>query len=241
MLTATQLNKVIRVQINDSECFNFFDLTLFQLCLEKGIYVPRFCYHKSLSIVGNCRMCLVEDKNVLKPVIACAAVTASGQSFYTYTELVLQARESVIEFLLINHPLDCPICDQGGECDLQDQTLVFGADEGRFYELKKTTQNKNLGPVIKTSLNRCIYCSRCVRYFDEFGDFNTDLVLLGRSEFTEIGTYVSKFLLSEVSGNVTDLCPVGALLPKPISFKSRLWELIDIYTFDIMDSFGASL
>ena len=194
---------------------------LFQSCLSYEVFLPRFCYHVSLNIAGNCRMCLIEEKNSLKPIIACATSCEEGQVIYTNTEVVAYAREGVLEFLLINHPLDCPICDQGGECDLQDQVIVFGADTGRFYEDKKTVPNKDLGVVIKTFFNRCIYCTRCVRYFEEFGDDN-ELALLGRSEDSEIGTYIDKYLLSEISGNVADLCPVGALLIKPSSFRGRL-------------------
>jgi NADH dehydrogenase/NADH:ubiquinone oxidoreductase subunit G len=165
-------------------------------------------------------MCLIEEKNSIKPLIACATSCEEGQNIFTNTEAVAFAREGVLEFLLINHPLDCPICDQGGECDLQDQTIVFGADFGRFYEDKKTVPNKNFGAVVKTFFNRCIYCTRCVRFFEEFGEDN-ELLMLGRSENSEIGFYLDQYLKSELAGNVTDLCPVGALLIKPTSFRGR--------------------
>jgi len=193
---------------------------MFQACLEKKIYVPRFCYHVALKIAGNCRMCLIEEKSSIKPVASCAVSIVNGMSIFTQTEMVKKAREGVIEYLLINHPLDCPICDQGGECDLQDQTLVFGADRGRFYELKRSTPNKNFGFLVKTYLNRCIHCARCTRFLQEVAGVD-DLGLLGRGLKSEISTYVDVFIKSELSGNIIDLCPVGALTSKPYAFKAR--------------------
>lgn len=195
-------------------------LTIFQVCLTKNVFIPRFCYHFSLRIVGNCRMCLVEEKSSLKPLASCAVTIVSGHVIYTNTEAVKRAREGVLEYLLINHPLDCPICDQGGECDLQDQTMVFGADRGRFYESKRSTPNKNLGFLIKTFLNRCIHCARCTRYLDEVAGTN-ELQLLGRGYKTEISPYIFSFIRSEISGNIIDLCPVGALTSKPYAFRAR--------------------
>lgn len=195
-------------------------LTIFQACFEKKIYVPRFCYHVALKIAGNCRMCLIEEKSSIKPVASCAVTIVDGMSVFTQTELVKKAREGVIEYLLINHPLDCPICDQGGECDLQDQTMVFGADRGRFYEEKRSTPNKNLGFLIKTFLNRCIHCARCTRFLHDVA-FTEDISLLGRGLKTEISNYVHNFLKSEISGNIIDLCPVGALTSKPYAYKAR--------------------
>jgi NADH-quinone oxidoreductase subunit G len=195
-------------------------LTIFQMCLTKNIFIPRFCYHFSLKIAGNCRMCLVEEKSSLKPLASCAVTLLKGHIIYTNTESVKKAREGVLEYLLINHPLDCPICDQGGECDLQDQTMVFGADRGRFYENKRSTPNKNFGFLIKTFLNRCIHCARCTRYLDEVAG-TYELQLLGRGLKTEISNYVNSFIHSEVSGNIIDLCPVGALTSKPYAFKAR--------------------
>lgn len=201
--------------------FNYLDgLTIFQACLDKRIYVPRFCYHVLLNIAGNCRMCLVEEKSSLKPVASCAVSIASGMTIYTDTELVKKAREGVLEYLLINHPLDCPICDQGGECDLQDQTMVFGADRGRFYENKRAVPNKNLGFLIKTFFNRCIHCARCTRFLNDVTG-SAEIQLLGRGGTTEISSYVYKFITTELSGNIVDLCPVGALTSKPYAFKSR--------------------
>lgn len=225
----------------DSVFYDFYlPLTIFQACLTKKIYLPRFCYHFSLKIAGNCRMCLVEEKSSLKPLASCAVTIINGHTIYTNTEAVKRAREGVIEYLLINHPLDCPICDQGGECDLQDQTMVFGADRGRFYETKRSTPNKNLGFLIKTFLNRCIHCARCTRYLNEIAGTN-DLQLLGRGLKTEISNYTSFFIKSEISGNIADLCPVGALTSKPYSFKARPWELFSVYTYDIIDGFGANI
>ena len=224
---------------NRSYRFNL-PLTIFQACLEKKIYIPRFCYHVSLKIAGNCRMCLIEEKSSIKPLASCAVTISNGMQIYTNTEVVKKAREGVLEYLLINHPLDCPICDQGGECDLQDQTMVFGADKGRFYEFKRSTPNKNLGFFIKTFLNRCIHCARCTRFLTDLAGTN-EMQLLGRGYHTEISTYTKKFLSSELSGNIIDLCPVGALTSKPYAYKARVWELMSFYSHDIMDGFGSSI
>lgn len=225
----------------DSVFYDFYlPLTIFQACLSKKIYLPRFCYHYSLKIAGNCRMCLVEEKSSLKPLASCAVTIINGHTLYTNTEAVKRAREGVLEYLLINHPLDCPICDQGGECDLQDQTMVFGADRGRFYEIKRSSANKNLGFLIKTFLNRCIQCARCTRFLNEIAGTD-DLQLLGRGLKTEISNYIPLFIKSEISGNIIDLCPVGALTSKPYSFKARPWELFSVYTYDIIDGFGANI
>jgi NADH dehydrogenase (ubiquinone) Fe-S protein 1 len=211
----------ISLKINNKTHYFVTNLTIFQACLLKSIFIPRFCYHVSLSIAGNCRMCLVEEKASLKPVASCAVSISSGLQIFTNTEVVKRAREGVLEYLLINHPLDCPICDQGGECDLQDQTLVFGADRGRFYEEKRSVPNKNLGFFIKTFLNRCIHCARCTRFLSELAG-EPKLQLLGRGNGSEISNYVENFITSEVSGNIIDLCPVGALTSKPYAFKARV-------------------
>jgi NADH dehydrogenase/NADH:ubiquinone oxidoreductase subunit G len=195
-------------------------MTIFQACLSKNIFVPRFCYHVALKIAGNCRMCLVEEKSSLKPVASCAVSTLSGQTIHTSTEVVKRAREGVLEYLLANHPLDCPICDQGGECDLQDQSMVFGSDRGRFYEKKRSTPNKNLGFLIKTFLNRCIHCARCTRFLGDLAG-TPDIQLLGRGYKTEISNYVASFIKSEISGKIIDLCPVGALTSKPYAYRAR--------------------
>lgn len=214
------MDNQITLRLNNINYYFVKPLTIFQACLTKHIYIPRFCYHVSLRIVGNCRMCLVEEKSSIKPVASCAVSITTGMHLYTNTELVRRAREGVIEYLLVNHPLDCPICDQGGECDLQDQSMVFGADSGRFYEFKRTTPNKNLGFLIKTFLNRCIHCARCTRFLEDVAG-TPSLGLLGRGYKTEISGYTQTFLKSEISGNIIDLCPVGALTSKPYAFKAR--------------------
>lgn len=230
---------LIELRINNRICNYKKPLTIFQACLDKKVYLPRFCYHVSLKIAGNCRMCLIEEKSSIKPVVSCAITIMSGMDLYTNTELVKKAREGVIEYLLINHPLDCPICDQGGECDLQDQTMVFGADRGRFYGNKRAVKNKNFGFLIKTYLNRCIHCARCTRFMNELA--GVDFALLGRGVSTEISLYEENYLISEVSGNIIDLCPVGALTSKPYAFKARPWELVSVYTFDIVEPFGSNI
>jgi len=195
--------------------------TIFQKCSNNGIDIPCFCYHESLNIAGNCRMCLVEASNSIKLVVSCAMPMAEEIKVYTNNKRVKKARESVIEFLLINHPLDCPICDQGGECDLQDITLVFGSDKSRFYEYnKRAIFDRNCGPLVKMLITRCIHCTRCVRFLNEITGTN-DIGMLGRGESSEIGTYINHSLIDELSGNIIDLCPVGALTSKPYSFKAR--------------------
>lgn len=195
--------------------------TLLQFCYKHLIEnIPRFCYHEKLLIAGNCRMCLVEDIKSLKPIVACTIIVTLDSSFYTKTFKVKKAREAMLEFLLINHPLDCPICCQGGECDLQDLSELVGADKGRYYEVKRAVINKNLGPLVKTLMNRCIHCTRCIRFSLEIGNIY-DLGVLGRGVMMEIGTYIEKFLDSNFSGNLVDICPVGALTSKPYSFVTR--------------------
>jgi len=215
-------------------------LTLLQYCSTVGINVPRFCYHEKLSIAGNCRMCLLEEDLGEKLLASCAIEPEEEMQFYTQTYAVKKAREGILEFLLINHPLDCPICDQGGECDLQDQTVVFGSDRGRFYENKRAVTDKDFGPLIKTVMNRCIHCTRCVRFLSEVAGFG-DLGIIGRGGSMEIGTFVEKYIHSELSGNITDICPVGALTSKPYAFLSRPWELNSIHTIDIFDSLNSSI
>jgi NADH dehydrogenase/NADH:ubiquinone oxidoreductase subunit G len=207
----------------DDDLFLFHDneFSIFQACLVNGIYLPRFCYHNKLKIAGNCRICLVEDPKSLKPIIACASLINNEQEVFTQTSLVKLAQEGVIEYLLINHPLDCPICDQGGECDLQDQTMVYGSDKGRYYELKKRSiENVNYGPLIKFTLTRCIHCARCTRFLSDIAGYNF-LTFVNRGYFSQISAYVDGFLTSELSGNIIDLCPVGALTSKPYAFTAR--------------------
>lgn len=205
----------------DNIAFNFSgNFTIFQFCTLNGIQLPCFCYHENLTIAGNCRICLVEANNAL--VASCALPLLDNMRVYTKSKRVIKARENVLEFLLVNHPLDCPVCDQGGECDLQDISSTFGADRGRFYEqTKRSVDNLNVcGPLIKTVMTRCIHCTRCVRFVSEIsGSF--DLGTLGRGSSMEIGTYIQKFSLDELSGNIIDLCPVGALTSMPYAFNAR--------------------
>jgi NADH-quinone oxidoreductase chain G len=215
-----------------------WDYTILQISEKIGISIPRFCYHEQLSIAGNCRMCMVEVKNTVKPVIACATSLTENMHIFTNSELVKMARENVLELLLINHPLDCPICDQGGERDLQDQNIVFGGDRGRYIELKRSVEDKELGPIVKTIMTRCIHCTRCVRYAEEIAGIPV-IGTMGRGRDTEISTYVSTTLDSEIIGNIVDLCPVGASTSKPYAFKARSWELQSVDSVDIFDSLGS--
>ena len=215
-------------------------ITILQLCTLLGVYIPRFCYHEKLSIVGSCRMCLVEICKASKPMVACSTPLLTGMDIYTETALIKNAREHVLEFLLINHPLDCPICDQGGECDLQDQSLLYGSDLGRFKDSKRAVLEKNLGPFIKTVMTRCIHCTRCVRFMSEIAGSNL-LGILGKGKDMEIGTYINAPLLSEISGNIIDICPVGALTSKPFAFTNRSWELRSVESIDILDGLGSSI
>ena len=216
-------------------------MTVMQACELAGAEIPRFCYHEKLSIAGNCRMCLVEmEKGPPKPVASCAMPAGDGMVIKTDSEMVKKARKGVMEFLLINHPLDCPICDQGGECDLQDQALHYGFDKSRYEENKRAVKNKHMGPLVSTIMTRCIHCTRCVRFSTEVAGVD-DLGLLGRGENAQITTKLEKRIDYELSGNVIDLCPVGALTSKPYSFKSRPWELTKTETFDVFDGIGSSI
>lgn len=231
---------MIKVVVDGVEVFVERGSTVLQACEAVGVEIPRFCYHERLSIAGNCRMCLVEIFKTPKPVASCAMPTMEGMQVFTNTPLVKKAREAVLEFLLLNHPLDCPICDQGGECDLQDQAMAFGSDRSRFYETKRGVENKNVGPLVKMIMTRCIHCTRCVRFATEVAgveDFGTT----GRGKETEIGTYVEKVFNSELSGNVIDLCPVGALTSKPYAFMARPWELRSTESIDLSDSVGSNI
>jgi NADH-quinone oxidoreductase subunit G len=215
-------------------------LTVLQACEIAGAEVPRFCYHDRLSIAGNCRMCLVEMEKSPKPIASCAMPVANGMVIHTNTPSVKKAREGVMEFLLINHPLDCPICDQGGECDLQDQAMAFGRDRNRYIENKRAVKDKDLGPLVKTIMTRCIHCTRCIRFATEVAGVE-ELGATGRGEEMEVGTYVERALTSELSGNIVDLCPVGALTSKPYSFTARPWELRKTQTIDVMDAVGSNI
>jgi NADH dehydrogenase/NADH:ubiquinone oxidoreductase subunit G len=208
---------MIEITINNKKYNVENNLTILQACEKADIVIPRFCYHDKLSVAGNCRMCLVEVEKSPKPVASCAMPLMPNMVIYTETPLVKKAREAVLEFLLINHPLDCPICDQGGECDLQDITLNYGSDRSRFFEFKRGVEDKECGPIIKTIMTRCIHCTRCIRFISEVAGVE-DLGAIGRGENTEIGTYINKFLKTELSGNLVDLCPVGALSSIPYAF-----------------------
>jgi len=222
--------------------------TLLQACEQAGAEIPRFCYHERLSIAGNCRMCLVEVKGTPKPQASCAmsvndlrpGPNGEPPEVFTRTPLVKKAREGVMEFLLINHPLDCPICDQGGECDLQDQAMAYGISKNRFYENKRALEDKYLGPLVNTHMNRCIQCTRCVRFVAEVAGVE-ELGATSRGEDMEITNYLGRALTSELQGNIIDLCPVGALVNKPYEYKARPWELRNTETIDVMDAVGSNI
>ncbi len=215
-------------------------MSILQACEQLGIEVPRFCYHDRLSVPANCRMCLVDMENSPKPVASCAMPCGEGMIIHTKSERAKKARKGVMEFLLINHPLDCPICDQGGECDLQDQAMAYGYDESRYSEPKRAVEEKDFGPLIKTFMTRCIHCTRCVRFSEEIAGTN-ELGATYRGEHMEIGTYVEKAISSELSGNMIDICPVGALTSKPYAFRARSWELRKCETVDVMDAVGSNI
>jgi len=216
-------------------------MTVLQVAELAGEEIPRFCYHERLSIAGNCRMCLVEVKpGPPKPQASCALPAAEGQEIFTKTPMVKKAREGVMEFLLINHPLDCPICDQGGECDLQDQAMGYGRDDSRYEENKRAVEEKAMGPLIKTVMTRCIQCTRCVRFITEVAG-SPEIGLISRGEDVEITTYLGAAVTSELSANVIDLCPVGALTSKPYAFEARPWELKKTESIDVMDALGSAI
>jgi len=216
-------------------------MTVMQAADLVGIEIPRFCYHERLSVAGNCRMCLVEVKpGPPKPQASCALPVAEGMEVWTQSDLAKKARKGVMEFLLINHPLDCPICDQGGECDLQDQSMAFGADHSRYRDEKRSVVEKYLGPLVKTAMTRCIHCTRCVRFIREVAGV-PELGMVGRGEHAEITSYVEKALTSELSGNIVDLCPVGALTSAPYAFHARPWELRKVESIDVFDAVGSAI
>jgi len=231
---------MIEIKINNVNFLVKKNISILEACKYVGITIPRFCYHETLSVAGNCRMCLVEVENNPKPISSCTRPIENNMAIFVDTPLVKKARENVIETLLLNHPLDCPICDQGGECDLQDQTKVFGSDSSRFFFNKRGVEDKNCGPLIKTIMTRCIHCTRCVRFGTEIAGVDF-LGTLNRGTSTEIGSYTLKTFASEISGNVIDLCPVGALTSKPYAFKARPWELKINETIDLTDSSGSNI
>jgi NADH-quinone oxidoreductase subunit G len=215
-------------------------MSVLQACELAGAEIPRFCYHERLSVAGNCRMCLVEMEKSPKPIASCAMPVADGMVIKTDTPVVKKARNGVMEFLLINHPLDCPICDQGGECDLQDQAMAYGFDRSRYRENKRAVKDKDFGPLVKTVMTRCIHCTRCVRFATEVTGVE-ELGAIGRGEHLEITTYVEKALTSELSANIIDLCPVGALTSKPYAFTARPWELKKTESVDVLDAVGSNI
>ncbi len=216
-------------------------MTVLQACEQAGVEIPRFCYHERLSIAGNCRMCLVQiEGGPPKPAASCAMPAGEGMVVHTDSPMVKKAREGVMEFLLINHPLDCPICDQGGECDLQDQAMAYGRGSNRFFENKRAVKDKYMGPLIKTFMNRCIQCTRCIRFSTEIAGVE-DLGAFGRGEHMEVGTYVEKAISSELSGNLIDICPVGALTSKPTAYTFRSWELKKTESIDVLDAVGCNI
>ncbi len=229
-----------KIKIDNKEIEVESGLTILQACESIGIEVPRFCYHEKLAIAGNCRMCLVELEKSPKPIASCAMPVAEGMVVTTNSKMVKKARNGVMEFLLINHPLDCPICDQGGECDLQDQAMSYGRDKNRFDENKRAVTDKNFGPLIKTVMTRCIHCTRCVRFAQDIAGVS-DLGATGRGEEMEIDTFIEKTISSEISGNIIDLCPVGALTSKPYAFEARSWELAKTETIDVHDALGSNI
>ena len=231
---------MLKLKVNDIEVEVEDGLTVLQACEKAGFEIPRFCYHEKLSIAGNCRMCLVEMEKSPKPIASCAMPAADGMVIKTNTPKIEKSRKGVMEFLLANHPLDCPVCDQGGECDLQDQSMFYGIDKSRFKENKRAVPDKNMGPLIKTQMTRCIHCTRCIRFATEIAGV-PELGAIGRGEDMQITTYLEKSVQSELSGNVIDLCPVGALTSKPYVFEARPWELKKTETIDVMDAIGSNI
>ena len=229
-----------KIKINGKEIEFENGMTILQACELADVEIPRFCYHEKLSIAGNCRMCLVEMEKSAKPIASCAMPATEGMNIKTNTPFVEKARKGVMEFLLANHPLDCPVCDQGGECDLQDQSMYYGVDKSRFVENKRQVKEKYMGPLIKTQMTRCIHCTRCVRFATEVAGV-PEIGAIGRGENMEITTYLEQAMNSELSANVIDLCPVGALTSKPYAFEARPWELKKTESIDVMDAVGSNI
>ena len=231
---------MVKLTINGKSVSTPAGSTVLQACEQSGIEIPRFCYHERLSIAGNCRMCLVSMERAPKPIASCAMPVGEGMVIHTDTPEVEKMRKGVMEFLLINHPLDCPICDQGGECDLQDQAMGYGFDKSRFREPKRAVKDKYMGPLIGTKMTRCIHCTRCSRFASEVAGI-PELGTINRGEHAEITTYIEKSISSELSGNLIDLCPVGALTSLPYAFQARPWELKKTESIDVMDSIGSNI
>lgn len=237
--TATS-NQMANIKINNTDYEIPDNLTIIEACDLLGLEVPRFCYHPKLKIAGNCRMCLVEVEGVPKPVASCTHKIHDGISIHTNNHVVRAAREGVMEFLLINHPLDCPICDQGGECDLQDQSMKYGRGYSQYMQEKRAVKDKDMGPLIKTHMNRCIHCTRCIRFIEDIAGTH-ELGAFGRGEDMEVSNYIKGSIESELSGNIIDLCPVGALTSKPYAYKARSWELAQHRSIDVMDAVGCNI
>jgi NADH-quinone oxidoreductase subunit G len=214
--------------------------TVLQAAQQVGIEIPHFCFHQRLAIAGNCRMCLVEQEKAPKPIASCAQPVAEGMVIHTQSERAKKSRHGVMEFLLINHPLDCPICDQGGECDLQDQAMAYGFDRSRYREPKRAVKEKDFGPLVATAMTRCIHCTRCIRFLDDVAGVS-EMGAVNRGEDMEIGTYIERALTSELSANIIDLCPVGALTSKPYEFVARPWELRKTESVDVLDAVGSNI
>ncbi len=231
---------MVKVHINGKEIEVEVGSTVMQACRSADVEIPHFCYHERLQIAGNCRMCLVEIEKAPKPVASCVQTVSDGMVIKTNTPMVKKAREGVMEFMLINHPLDCPICDQAGECDLQDQAMKYGKGESYFHEDKRAVVDKYMGPLISTNMTRCIHCTRCVRFLEDVAG-TPELGALERGESMQIGTYIEASLTSELSGNIIDLCPVGALTSKPYEFKVRSWELKKTESIDVLDAVGSNI
>src|SRR5690242_16425643 len=229
-----------KVTIDGAELEVAAGTTILQACQQAGIEIPHFCYHERLNIAGNCRMCLVEVERSPKPIASCAMPIADGNVILTQSDKAKKARHGVMEMLLINHPLDCPICDQGGECDLQDQAMAYGVDSSRYAENKRAVEEKYIGPLVKTIMTRCIHCTRCIRFTTEVAGVS-ELGAIGRGEDMEITTYLEHAMTSELQSNVIDLCPVGALTSKPYAFTARPWELSKTQSIDVMDALGSAI
>jgi NADH-quinone oxidoreductase subunit G len=238
-----QDRQMIKIIIDDKEISVPIGINLIQACEVAGSEIPRFCYHDRLKIAGNCRMCLVEvinPKGPPKPVASCAVEVSDGMVVSTKSEMVKKARGGVMEFLLANHPLDCPVCDQAGECDLQDQAFVYGKNNSRYNEEKRIVEDKNMGALIRTNMTRCIHCTRCSRFIEDIAG-TAEIGAFGRGENMEISTFLEQNVTSELSGNIIDLCPVGALTSKPFSYTARSWELEKTDTIDVMDAVGSNI
>lgn len=242
LATVSEPPKMVKLTIDGKEVEVPQGTNLLQACEKAGAQVPRFCYHERLQVAGNCRMCLVESKGAPKPIASCAWPVQPGQQVLTESPVVAKAREGVMEFLLSSHPLDCPICDWGGECDLQEQSMRYGSDRGRYHEVagKRSVEDKNLGPLVKTVMTRCIHCTRCVRFANDIAGAQ-EMGSTGRGNDLQIGTYIERTVDSEMSGNIIDLCPVGALTSKPYSFHARPWELKKTESIDVLDGVGSNI